>query len=123
MPCSKGSVGDCRSRGAVYELCCSEELCGRKYRGTTGSSDHERLGEHVRDWNRGVETNPLLKHSHLFHDGQRFDFGVKILKRCYGRPSRRLITEAVLINELAETETMNNKHEWNFVELDKVLVS
>ena len=123
VPCSKGSVGDCRSRGAVYEMFCREEDCGRKYRGTTGRSDHERLGEQVKDWDRGVEESPLLKHSLLFHGGQRFDFGVKILKRCYGRPSRRLITEAVLINELTERETMNSKREWSFVELDKVSVA
>ena len=123
VPCDKGSVGDCRSRGAVYEMFCNEEECGRKYRGTTGRSDNERLGEQVKDWERGVETSPLLKHSRLFHGGQEFDFGVRILKRCYGRPSRRLIAEAVLINELTECETMNSKHEWSFVELDKVLVS
>ena len=123
VPCGKGSISDCRSRGGVYEMVCSEEGCGRKYRGTTGRSDHERIGEQVRDWDRGVENCPLLKHSRLFHGGQRFDFEVSILKRCYGRPSRRMITEAVLINELTEGETMNSKHEWSFVELDKVSVS
>ena len=82
-----------------------------------------RLGEQVRDWEHGVEKSSLLKHSLLFHGGQSFDFGVRILQKCYGRPSRRLITEAVLNNELTEAETMNSKREWSFVELDKVSVA
>ena len=92
-------------------------------RGMTGRSDHQWLGEQIIDWDGGAEKSPLLRHSQLFHGGQRFDFGVRILKRCYGRPSRRLITEAVLINELTERETMNIKCEWSFVELDKVSVA
>ena len=89
----------------------------------SGRSPHERIGEQVRDWVRGVQDCPLLKHSILFHEGQHFDFGVKILRNCYGKPSRRMITEAVLINELTEDETMNSKREWSFVELDKVTVA
>ena len=123
VPCENGSGGDCRSRGSVYEMYCKEEECNRKYRGTTGRSIHERTGEHVRDWERGAEKCPLLRHSHLFHGGERFDFGVKVLKSCYGKPSRRMITEAVLINELSDAETMNSKREWSFVELDKVVTT
>ena len=67
------------------------------------------IGEQVRDWHNGVQECPLLNHSRLFHEGQRFDFGVKILRSCYEKLSRRMITEAVLINELTEEETMNSK--------------
>ena len=87
---------------------CKEDGCQRKYRGTTGGSNHGRIGEQVRDWDSGVQEYPLLSHSRLFHEGRRFDFGVKILRSCYGKPSRRMITEAVLINELTEEETMNS---------------
>ena len=123
MPSRNGSVGDCRSRGVVYEMDCKVEECSRMYRGTTGRSTYERIGEHVKDWERGVEKCPLLKHSHLYHGGEKFDFGVRVLKNCYGKPSRRMITEAVLINELSDTETMNSKREWSFVELDKVVIT
>ena len=123
VPCKNGSVGDCRNRGTVYELYCKEEECNRKYRGTTGRSTNERTGEHVSNWERGVEECPLFSHSRLYHGGQRFEFGVKVLRNCYGKPSRRMITEAVLINELSDTETMNSRKEWSFVELDKVMTA
>ena len=29
IPCAKGSVGDCKPRGAVYEIFCRENDCGR----------------------------------------------------------------------------------------------
>ena len=49
-----------------------------------------------------------------------FEFEIEILSRCYGKPSRRMITEAVLIEELNEEETMNSRKEWTYTRLDKV---
>ena len=40
--------------------------------------------------------------------------------KCFGKPSRRLITEAVMIEELGENETMNSKSEWGYVNLRKI---
>ena len=113
---------DCRSRGIVYQFKCKEEGCGRMYRGQTGRSEFERTGEHVRECNNGVDECPLRRHSILFHDGRDFEFEVKILRNCFGKPSRRMITEAVYINELKEEETMNSKQEWTFIELKKLRV-
>ena len=45
---------------------------------------------------------------------------VQILKNCFGDPTTRKITEAVLIDELSKTETMNGKNEWSYVKLNKV---
>ena len=42
------------------------------------------------------------------------------MTRCFGKPSRRLISEAVLIEELASDETMNSKLEWSYAKLNKV---
>ena len=92
------------------------------YRGQTGRSEFERTGEHVRECNNGVDECPLRRHSILFHDGRDFEFEVKILRNCFGKPSRRMITEAVYINELKEEETMNSKQEWTFIELNKLRV-
>ena len=47
---------------------------------------------------------------------------VKVLSKCYGRPTKRLITEAVLIDELPDNEVMNSKSEWTYVKLAKVQV-
>ena len=76
----------------------------------------------MRECNNGVDECPLRRHSMLFHDGRDFEFEVKILRNCFGKPSRRMITEAVYINELKEEETMNSKQEWTFIELNKLRV-
>ena len=47
---------------------------------------------------------------------------MSVLANCYGRPSRRMITEAVLIDEIPRGMTMNNKSEWSNVKLAKVNV-
>ena len=83
----------------MYQIECKEANCGRKYRGTTGRSTHERIGEQVRDWNMGEQKCPMSRHRLLYHGGQPFDFDVEVLRNCYGKPSRRMISEAVLINE------------------------
>ena len=47
---------------------------------------------------------------------------LKILSRCFGKPTKRLITEAVLIDELGENEAMNNKSEYGYVKMPRVNV-
>ena len=121
VTCNNGDVIDCRTRGCVYEIECKD--CERKYRGTTGRSLYERIGEHASKWEKQESECPLMRHSILFHSHRTFDFEVKVLSNCYGKPSRRLITEAVHIHELGEDETMNSKSEWSYVELDKVRVA
>ena len=45
---------------------------------------------------------------------------MKILKKCFSDPTGRKITEAVFIDELTTTETMNGKKEWSYVKLNKL---
>ena len=97
--------------------------CGRKYRGQTGRSICERDTEHVEAWEEGNDECPLQRHSNLYHGGEKFDFRLEILAKCYGRPSKRMITEAVLIGELHDNETMNNRSEWNYTNLNKMNLS
>ena len=47
---------------------------------------------------------------------------VKILKNCFGDPTTRRITEAVLIDELTSEDTMNAKNEWTYVKLNKLSI-
>ena len=72
------------------------------------------------DWAKGVQSSPLVRHKELFHPNDDFQIDVKILAKCFGKPSRRMITEAVLIDELSEQDTMNSKSEWNYVKLNKI---
>ena len=116
--CEGGSPLDCRARGCVYQYVCEE--CERKYRGQTGRTICERHTEHVEAWDEGDDKCPLQRHSNLYHGGEKFQCNLEILAKCYGRPSRRMITEAVLIGELPEEETMNNRSEWNYTNLNKM---
>ena len=95
----------------------------RKYRGQTGRSVYERVKEEVRDWKNHEERSPLWKHSVLYHEGQDFEIDIKVLSKDYGKPSRRLITESILIENLPTHETMNSKKEWTYTNLNKVQVT
>jgi uncharacterized protein YktA (UPF0223 family) len=118
--CELESGVDCRARGCIYEMQCEE--CSRRYRGQTGVSADERIDKHFEDWKRRVEACPLYRHSQLYHEGKSFPVRVKILKNCFGDPTTRRITEAVLIDELSSEETMNGKNEWTYIKLNKISV-
>ena len=118
--CEYGRPGQCRNRGCGYQLLCKAD--GKKYRGQTGRSLYERIGEEVRDWRNEVDENPLWRHSQLFHQGGDFDIEVKVTDKSFGMPSRRMITESVMIEQLGENETMNSKQEWTYVKLNKVRI-
>ena len=45
---------------------------------------------------------------------------ITILSECFGKPTRRMITEAVMIDDVPEEEAMNGKSEWTYVKLSKV---
>ena len=77
----------------------------------------------MRDWRNQQGNNPLWRHSQLCHEGHEFELGVRVVRRDYGKPSRRLITESIAIGRLREDETMNNKREWTYTDLNKVSIS
>jgi hypothetical protein len=92
----------------------------RKYRGQTGRSEFERVGEHFEGLEGEDPSTPLFRHKELYHPDEEFSVEVKVLAKCFGKPSRRMITEAVLIDELGADETMNNKSEWTYTKLYKL---
>ena len=108
---------DCRTRGVVYQIECTE--CNRKYRGQTGRSLSERINEHFHDLSKKKDKSTLFQHSMKHHDGKEFQMEVKILSKCFGEPTARMISEAVLIDELNDNETLNSKTEWNYVKLPR----
>ena len=119
--CPRGILGICRERGCVYEVKCKED--GRVYPGQTGRSMYERIGEEIRAWRNRLESSPLARHSELYHGGREFDIEVRVVHRCFGKASRRLISEAVTIDEVDDENTMNSKKEWTYVSLSKVGLS
>ena len=58
----------------------------------------------------------------LYHEGQDFDLDVRVTDKSFGKPSRRMISESVVIENLKDSETMNSKREWTYVKLNKVHV-
>ena len=124
MLCDIGSGLDCRERECVYSIVCKDckDAGNRKeYRGQTSRSIGERIDEHFKKWASGDETNnPLFRHGTADHNGGKFDVEVKLKASCYGKPSRRLITEAVMIEELGDAHAMNSKDEWKYVDLRKL---
>ena len=116
--CEQGITIDCRDRGCVYEYICVE--CVRKYCGQTGRTIFDRDGEHMEAWEQGDDECPLQRHSNLYHGGERFEVELKVVAKCYGRPSRRMVTEAVMIGEIPDNRTMNNRSEWNYTNLTKM---
>ena len=118
VPCKTDSGIDCRTRGCVYKIRCKE--CGKMYKGQTGRSVYERCKEHEDDWEKKMDRCPLWKHSISSHNQQKFNFEVKVEAKCFGKPSKRLITESVLIEEMETEQTMNSKKEWSYHKLQKV---
>ena len=118
MVCKYGRPGECRTRGCGYQLMCKEDE--KKYKGQTGRSAYERIGEEVRDWRNKDEKSPLWRHSEVYHGGEDFDLEVKITDKSFGKPSRRMITESVMIEQVKENDAMNSKKEWTYVKLNKV---
>ena len=122
--CTKELGIDCRCRGCVYEIAC--ELCENKrgvknkYRGQTGRSTNERVGEHFDKWEKKTEDSVLWRHSVNHHNMTTFPVKVRILERCFGKPTRRMITEVVMIEEMDEKEAMNNKKEYGYVKVPTV---
>ena len=119
--CRLGINIDCRTRGCVYQMKCKE--CLRKYRGQTGRSICCRTNEHFKDFSDKKEGTVLFEHSKKYHGNQEFEVEISILSRCFGEPTTRMITEAVLINELSDDETLNSKTEWNYVKLPRVEIT
>ena len=116
--CEFGKAGECRTRGCGYEWRCKED--GKKYEGQTGRSVYERVKEEVNELQKKSEKSQLWKHAERHHQGQWFDMDVKVTDRCFGKPSKRMIAEAVRIETLDEKEAMNGKQEWTYIRLDKV---
>ena len=125
VTCNLGIRINCRSRGLVYEIRCEDcerNVIEKMYRGQTGRSTYERMKEHFSKWLSGAEDSPLHKHSVEYHNSEPFEVDVRILAQCYGKPTTRLITEAIHIEELPDENSLNEKTEWNYIKLPRVAV-
>ena len=123
--CERGLGLDCREHACVYSIKCKdcrERGVEKEYVGQTNRSIGERMDEHVKDIIGKKVDKSLGRHAVETHGVQSFQIDATIKAKCYGRPSRRLITESVMIEEIEDGNAMNSKSEWNYVDLKKVKV-
>ena len=122
--CNLGIPINCRERGVCYEIDCKNcrITVMKLYRGQTERSTYERTKEHFDKWEAKADDSYLHKHSLECHNGEKFEVDVRIIAQCYGKPSTRLITEAVYIEELPKENSMNSKAEWTYIKLPRVEV-
>ena len=123
--CNRDIHINCRSRGVVYEIECEgcRTTITKQYTGQTGRSLYEWMKEHIQQWSAKSGDSHLHKHSLQYHNGDTFEVDIRIRNECYGKPSTRLITEAVHIEELPNENTLNSKTEWNYIRLPRVAVT
>ena len=81
------------------------------------------MKEHINKWESKEEKSCLYKQSVEYHNGEEFEIDIKILAQCFGKPTTRMITEAVHIEELPDENSLNSKSEWSNVKLPGVEVS
>jgi hypothetical protein len=125
VTCNLNLSINCRKRGPVYEMYCMDCKVAvgkteKSYMGQTGRTTYHRMKEHFSKWERRAEDSVLHKHSVQCHEEERFEVGIKLIASCYGKPTTRLITEAIHIEDIPEENSMNEKTEWNYVRLPRV---
>ena len=55
-----------------------------------------RMREHMDGYEKGDKNSPFSENNDLLHRDEHFQTGVKIIAKCFGKPSRGMIIEAVL---------------------------
>ena len=84
---------------------------------------YERMKEHLKAYDVRSDKSVLWEHSKKFHGNQEFEFDIKVKSKCFGEPTTRLITEAVLIEKLNDAETLNSRNEWTYVRLPRASIT
>ena len=67
--------------------------------------------EHFKQWADKSEESCLWKHAVEYHNGGTFEVDVRILTQSYGKPTTRMISKAVRIQELSDENSLNSKVE------------
>ena len=110
--------GMCRKEGVTYEIECCK--CGDKYIGETGRSARARTLEHMNDLRMKKESSVLWRHCREEHNGETERFKCNV-RTVYGQDATlRQIAEAVDIRR--EGARINNKTEWNNINLPRLVV-
>ena len=110
----------CRSSGVNYEVQCQDRLCQHTYNGQSSKNGYSRGLEHVDDFKNKRERSIMWKHCREKHNGMSRRFKMSIRKIVRNDPTKRLITEAIYINKTNPNSSMNDKTEWNYIDLPQL---
>ena len=97
--------------------------CPFAYEGQTGKNGYSRGNEHLFDYERKNKNSVLWKHCQLKHENVEQNFSMDIIDRCRGDPTKRQILEAVHINNKDALTSMNDRSEWNFVNIPRIQIT
>jgi len=121
MLCKSSGKGNCRSTGIVYEISCEGE-CPFTYHGQTSSNAFTRGLKHVEDLIKKRDKS-LWKHCQNEHNGQKCNFGMKIVSQYRNDATKRQIAEAIWIRNTNPATTMNERSEWNDIRIPRIEIN
>ena len=119
--CVTGGRGNCRTSGVTYELKC--KLCDSVYVGETGRSAYVRGKEHLAAMDSDLDSSVLSRHFRERHEGLLTDFTMSVTGVYAGDAMIRQIAESVKINKKEQAKMINNKTEWNYVNVPRARVA
>ena len=123
MVCGTTGEGNCRKNGVVYQIQCKGDCGGDLYHGETHTNGYTRGLQHQSDYQYKREGSVMWKHCVRKHEGQEQQFEMKVIDQVKNDATKRLILEAVRINEIPESRRINDKEEWVIGKIPKVVVS
>ena len=123
MVCSTTGKGNCRKDGITYQIVCKGDCEGDTYYGETHSNGYTRGSQHQNDYQYRREGSVMWKHCVKKHHGQQQEFEMQVVDQVKNDATKRLILEAVRINEVPEERRINDKEEWIIGKIPCVRVS
>ena len=121
--CRTSGEGKCRKSGITYQIVCEGNCDEDTYHGETHGNGYTRGSEHESDYQHKRERSVMWKHCVRKHNGDEQNFLMRVVDQVRGDPTKRLILEAVRINEIPEERRINDKEEWIIGKMPSVTVT
>ena len=109
--CTADSNIYCKKRECVYENTCEDvNTCNGAYIGESSETIRKRYTQHLYDYSKRRKCSSFLTHCIDYHNGDKKNLNVNVIRSCTGDPMLRQCMEAVLIREMEPK--MNSRAEW-----------
>lgn len=122
LVCSTEGKGNCKSSSINYEIQCGSRRCDDVYHGHSSKNALTRGDEHKNDLKAKREKSVMWQHCLDKHGGRVQKFKMRINRKMRNNPTKRQITEALYINKAKPGHSMNDKTEWNYVNLPRLQI-